>query len=98
AAQLSILPYNRVVRDLGAKSVAAVLDELAALGSCEAVTVAPETGSGVFGVYLPGQWYRLAIDPETINERDPIKSLDAELLYDRVLAPILAIGDIRTDP
>jgi len=98
AAQLSIMPYNRVVRDLAGKPIDGVRAELARLGSFDPVPAAPETGPGVFGVYLPGQWYRLAIDPTTINEQDPIKSLDAELLYDRVLAPILGIGEIRTDP
>jgi len=57
---------------------------------------APER-PGVFGIYLGGTWYRLELPDDSINPADPIKSLDAELLYDRILSPILAIGDIRAD-
>jgi len=48
-------------------------------------------------VYLTGRWYRLELDPATIDRRDPIASLDVALLQDRVLGPILGIGDPRTD-
>ena len=51
----------------------------------------------VFGIYLAGRWYRLELPPDSINPTDPITSLDAELLYDRILQPILGIGDIRAD-
>ena len=52
---------------------------------------------GTFCVYLAGAWYRLELDAATIDRRDPIGSLDVSLLQDRVLGPILGIGDPRTD-
>lgn len=97
ANQLQILPYNRVVKDLNGLTPDEFLSRLRALGSLTPTASPAPERSGVFGVYLAGQWYRLELHPESINALDPIKSLDAELLYDRILAPILGIGDIRAD-
>jgi uncharacterized protein (DUF1015 family) len=44
-----------------------------------------------------GAWYRLELDPATIDRADPIASLDVSLLQDRVLGPVFGIGDPRTD-
>ncbi len=97
ANQLEIMAYNRVVRDLNGLSVEQVLDRLRQVGSlAEATHPAPDR-QWVFGIYLAGRWFRLELSPESINAQDPIKSLDAELLYDRILEPILGIGDIRAD-
>ena len=53
--------------------------------------------AGTFAFYLAGAWYLLELDPATIDRADPIGSLDVSLLQDRVLGPILGIGDPRTD-
>ena len=53
---------------------------------------------GEFCFFLAGRWYRLELDEATIDRSDPIGSLDVSLLQDRVLGPILGIGDPRTDP
>ncbi len=96
--EMQILDYNRVVRDLNGKTAKAVLEEIN-----EAFTVSPESSPakpgapGQFGMYLDGQWYRLTIDPECIPANDPVASLDVSLLQDHLLAPILGIGDPRTD-
>ena len=37
------------------------------------------------------------IDPATIDRTDPVASLDVALLQDRILSPILGIGDVRRD-
>ena len=52
---------------------------------------------GSFGMYVAGRWYLLALPERGIDRSDPVGSLDYTLLYERVLAPILGIGDIRTD-
>jgi uncharacterized protein (DUF1015 family) len=97
ADQLSILPYNRVVRDLAGKSPAAVLQELRRVGRVTGTDNPRPPRSGSFGVYLAGGWYRLELDEQTIDRRDPIGSLDVSLLQDLVLGPVLGIGDPRTD-
>jgi uncharacterized protein (DUF1015 family) len=96
SSQLRILPYHRVVKDLNGQTPAQILDRLRAVGS---VTVAADPSPdrpGSFGVYLDHRWYRLTLDPSTIPA-DAVRSLDAALLEERVLGPVLGIGDIRTD-
>jgi len=49
-------------------------------------------------MYLGGRWYELALAPNLVPRNDPVASLDVSLLHDRLLTPILGIGDPRTDP
>ena len=95
--QLRILPYNRVVRDLNGQTPARVLERLGGLGKLSPATDPVPERSGVFGVFLDGRWQRLELNPAAIDRSDPIASLDVSLLQDRVLSPILGIGDPRTD-
>jgi len=97
ASQLQILAYNRVVTDLGGRSAGDFRSELEAVGRLSPTDSPTPDRSGVICLLLDGQWLRLELDPVTINAADPIKSLDAELLSDRILAPLLGIHDIRTD-
>ena len=48
------------------------------------------------GMYLAGQWYRLTVKQPYLTD-DPVKGLDVSLLQDLLLAPILGIGDPRTE-
>ena len=95
--QLRILPYNRVVRDLNGLEPKTVLARLRGVGRVQPASSPDPDRPGVFGVYLGGRWYRLELDPASIDRSDPIASLDVALLQDRVLGPILGIGDPRTD-
>jgi uncharacterized protein (DUF1015 family) len=97
ASQLAILPYNRVVRDLAGKSPADVLRELSRVGRVTSTDRATPRRPGSFCVYLAGSWHLLELEEQTIDRRDPIGSLDVSLLQDRVLGPVLGIGDPRTD-
>ncbi len=98
ANQLRILDYNRVVTDLNGHSIDSILAAVAAqfeIESCGAQKVLPEAPH-VFGMYLGNQWYRLSSLPGTFSD-DPIGQLDVTILQDNLLAPILGIGDQRTD-
>jgi uncharacterized protein (DUF1015 family) len=97
ADQLTILPYNRVVRDLAGKTAAQVLQELRGLGRTSTTDHPRPPRPGTFCIYLAGAWYRLELDHEVIDRRDPIGSLDVSLLQDGVLGPVLGIGDPRID-
>ena len=97
ADQLTILPYNRVVKDLAGKTPEQILRDLGRVGRITPTKHPHPSQAGSFGVYLNGRWHRLDLDAATINRGDPIGSLDVSLLQDRVLAPILGIGDPRTD-
>jgi uncharacterized protein (DUF1015 family) len=95
--QLRILPYNRLVKDLNGLTPEEFRSRLAALGRVEPTSNPVPPVAGSFGVYLPGGWLRVTIDPATIEGRDPIGSLDVSLLQARVLTPMLGVGDPRTD-
>ena len=96
ADQVRILPYNRVVRDLGERSAEELL---ARLREDWEVTegAAPEPAArGTFSMYLDGRWYGLAAPRRWVEADDSVESLDAAILQARVLEPLLGIGDPRT--
>jgi uncharacterized protein (DUF1015 family) len=97
--EMRILDYNRIVRDLNGLGTDALLARVREHFEIEAsrVAVAP-TVSRTFGMYLAGAWYRLRIRDGLVPEADPVARLDVSLLQDRLLSPVLGIGDPRTDP
>ena len=100
AGDLEILPYNRIVTDLGGLDPDQLLQRLAEVGDLSPIEPGTDPGAlakGEVGIRLPGAWYRLVFPSDSIPHEDPIASLDVALLQDRVLAPILGIGDPRTD-
>jgi len=96
--ETQILPYNRVVTDLGGMTPSAFLQHLAGAFNVEpsAQPVTPDA-PGQFGLYLSGAWYRLFIHPGLIPIEEPVARLDVSLLSDHLLAPVLGIRDVRTD-
>lgn len=93
---MQILPYHRVVRDLAGLTPAGLLDGIRAAGvSVEAGSHTP-AGVGEVSMYLDGAWYRLGLAAPAVDAA-PSDRLDVSLLYDQVLAPLLGIGDPRTD-
>jgi uncharacterized protein (DUF1015 family) len=97
ADQLTIMPYNRVVRDLAGKTAADVLRQLQRVGRISATDEPRPKRSGAFCIYLAGGWHQLELAEDSIDRADPITSLDVSLLQDRVLGPVLGVGDPRTD-
>lgn len=94
---LRILPYHRVVRDLGGLTPDQFIERLRAVGRVSTVEHPDPPRPHTISFYTGGAWHLLELDPATIAANDPIRSLDAALLEERVLGPILGIGDIRTD-
>ncbi len=97
ADQLKILAYNRVVRDLNGLTPAEFLDRLSEVGQLEATDDTEPAAAGSFCVFVDGSWYRLTVPADSIDESDPVGSLDVAILEERVLRPILGIEDVRTD-
>lgn len=97
--EMNILEYNRVVKDLNGLTTGQVLEHLSEHFQIDTndTEVKPER-PGCFGMYIDGNWYRLAIHTELIPEHDPVGQLDVSLLQDRILSPILNVGDPRLDP
>jgi uncharacterized protein (DUF1015 family) len=96
--EVSILDYNRLVRDLNGLSPQQLLSRLSEKFDVE-TRDSPVTPAepGSFGMYVGGQWYHLTLQARLIPERDPVGRLDVSLLQDRLLKPILDVGDPRFD-
>ena len=98
-SHLTILPYNRVVRDLNGLSSMEFLERLRAVGTLSLLKRGPYEPAtrGTVNVFVEGAWHALQFDPASIERTDPIASLDVALLQDRVLGSILGVGDPRLD-
>lgn len=94
ASELKILPYHRLVLDWGTSSPKALETRLRDLGATKTEAFIPEETSTA-GVYFNGQWWRFQL-PDATNPT-PAESLEASRLYEHLLAPVLGIGDLRTD-
>ncbi len=93
--QMQVLPYNRVVKDLGSHTPESLL---AALSERLTVTDGPATPKrkGDVAMFLGGTWRTLALGRPPAGT-SPADALDVSRLQDLVLTPLLGIGDVRTD-
>lgn len=96
-SQLRILPYNRLVRDLAGMSPEEFLARLEGVGRVTPGAAASPSQPGSFSVFVQGTWFGVDLKPEFIKAGDPLASLDASLIQEHILGPILKIGDPRTD-
>ena len=98
-AQLNIIDYNRVVKDLNGLSKEEFLAEV------EKDFVVEKKGADIykpnalhnFGLYLDGEWYSMTAKEGTYDDNDPIGVLDVTVLSNLVLDKILGIKDLRRD-
>ena len=95
--QLAILPYNRVVKDLGGKRREDFLEGVRARFDVRPAEAPEPRRRGTFSMFLEETWQTLT-PREPVTGNDPVSSLDVSILQDRLLAPVLGIGDPRTDP
>jgi uncharacterized protein (DUF1015 family) len=94
--QLQILPYNRLVKDVGPGGGAGLLERLRdRFGVGPASRPDPE-GPHRFGLYVDGRWWRLTARPETIPP-DTHGALDVSILQNEILGPLCGIEDPRRD-
>jgi uncharacterized protein (DUF1015 family) len=94
--QVQVLPYNRVLKDLGDLTPGKLMHKL------EEVFVIQQNGNSTpgrkhqIGLYLEGKWRTLDFRPQFTATTDPIEKLDVTLLQKYVLAPVFGISDPRT--
>lgn len=97
--QLTVLDYNRVVRDLAGMTPAEFLKAL------ERNFVVVDKGTEnykpqhlhEFSLYLDGHWYSLKAKPGTFDPNDPIGVLDVDISSRLILDELLGIKDLRSD-
>ena len=99
ASQLTILDYNRVVKDLNGLTSAQFLEKLEQNFDVKKMgkEMYHPTGLHNFSLYLDGEWYSLTAKKGTYNDADPIGVLDVDISSRLILDEILGIKDLRTD-
>lgn len=99
ADQLTILDYNRVVKDLNGRSaeefLKALEDDFIVTGQ-GADNYRPKQ-MHEFSLYLEGKWYSLIAKEGTYNPADPIGVLDVDISSRLILDKLLGITDLRSD-
>ncbi len=95
--QLTIIDYNRVVKDLSGYSVEDFIKKLEFAFSIEdkGTEIYKPDALHNFSMYLNGRWYSLTANNGTYDDNDPIAVLDVTILTKQVLTPLLEIGDLR---
>ena len=98
ASQLTVLDYNRVVKDLNGLSSEQFLQRLAEhfVVKDMGVEVYKPTRLHNFSLYLDGHWFSLDAKPGTYDDTDPIGVLDVDISSRLILDEILNIGDLRS--
>ena len=99
ASQLTILDYNRVVKDLAGMTPDAFLQALGKNFLVEQKGSEPWRPERLhqFSLYLEGTWYSLTMKPGLCDEADPIDSLDVSISSRYILDELLGIKDLRSD-
>ncbi len=98
ASQLTILDYNRVVKDLNGLTSGQFLDALRKNFDVEdkGADIYKPQRQHEFSLYLDGRWYSLTAREGTYNPNDPIGVLDVDISSRLILDEILNIGDLRS--
>jgi uncharacterized protein (DUF1015 family) len=93
--QMQVLPYNRVVKDLGSHSPASFLAKLREQFDVHDGPATPAR-KGHVAMFLDGRWHTIDLGdaPRDVSASD---GLDVSRLQESVLAPLLGIGDVRSD-
>ncbi len=97
--QLKIFDFNRVVKDLNNLSVNEFISKISEK------FILTEKGTAIYkpikkynySMYLEGKWYSLDAKKEIVHSDKPLEDLDASILSEHILSPILNINDLRKD-
>jgi len=96
--QLRVMDYNRAVKDLNGLTPDQFIDKIgsAFIVSKDFSDRSPNQLHD-FGMYLGGQWHKLTVKEGVYDKNDPVASLDAAILQEHLLYPVLGIKDPRVD-
>ena len=99
ASQLTILDYNRVVKDLNGLTSEEFLKKLSEDFEVEDKGEAIYKPQHIheFSLYLDKHWYSLVARPQAYDDNDPIKSLDVDISSRLILDKLMGIKDLRSD-
>jgi len=95
--EMQILGYNRLVKDLVGLSENQFLDLIKTSFTVTQLPILQKPDNKhTFSMVLNGSWYQLTAKDKIISD-DPVAGLDASILQDHLLAPVLEIDDPRTN-
>ena len=96
--QLTILPYNRLVKDLNGLTEEMFMSQLEEKFEIRKVgkEAYQPTKKGTFGMYFKEEWYELTARPEILSD-DVVDGLDVSILQNNVMASIFGIYNPKTD-
>jgi len=94
--QVQILPYHRVLKDLGEWTPDHALEILSAIFAIDPNGAAVPGRNHEVGLYLRGKWHTLAFRPKYLKTDDPAERLDVALLQKHVFEPVFGITNPRT--
>ena len=99
ANQLTIIDYNRVVKELNGLTPEELLAKLEEnfIVECKGEDIYKPCALHNFSLYVDGQWYSLTAKEGTYNDNDPIGVLDVTISSNLILHDILGLGDLRKD-
>jgi len=96
-SHLTILEFNRLVKDLQGYSPTTFLHALSALGELKELTAAEKPRQEhEITLYIDHKWYCLSFLNYLIDENHPVVGLDSSLLTELILTPLLGITDLKT--
>ena len=93
--QMQVLPYNRVVKDLGSYSPATLMAKLRELFTVKEGPATPAR-KGEIAMFLEGAWHTIVLG-EAPHDLSLADRLDVSRLQQTILTPLLGVGDVRTD-
>lgn len=95
ASELKILAYNRLVADLNGLTPESFLEKVSEIAEVHADAGDTPGEPREIRIYVGGRWYGIRLEPE--EGADPVSSLDVSQLQEKILEPLLAIDDPRTN-
>lgn len=95
-SQMKILAYNRAVQDLKNRTPQQFIDEVSRKFAVEKTGTKEPAGNQEFSMYTDGDWYTIKPLDGTFPGDDPVKSLDASILQENLLKPVLGVENPRT--
>jgi len=98
-SNVKIYEFNRLIRDLNGLSKDDFIQKLAEnfIIKVKDQELWKPQNKFEFGMYLEGRFYALFYKHESNSDSSLLENLDAQILYDKVLHPLLGIEDLRND-
>lgn len=97
--QLKIFDFNRVVKDLNGLNTQSFIEKLQTnfTVTFKGQEIYRPSQKHNFSMYIEGNWYSLDPKKELVHNEEPVGSLDASILSEHILSPILNIHNLKTD-